>query len=148
MEFWATLAGAAVGIVAGTLIQFLVQLVIDKRRAMEQRKAFRKEMAYNLAVLQDISEETTRLRNAINGDALAQYAGHFPYEQGLFTQTSALLNSGNLYSWLPIEDFKKLQRIVSTLSANRAVWVNNQVTQRKEASISGQGFSRPKQCSL
>jgi hypothetical protein len=141
-EFWATLTGAAVGVVAGTLIQFFVQAIIDRRKEAQQRKALRKEMSYNLAVLQGISEETTSLRNAVNGDALSLYNGYFAYDQGLFVQTSALLTSGNLYKWLPIDDFKKLQKIVSTLSANRAVWVNTEVTKRKQASL-GENFSKP-----
>jgi hypothetical protein len=143
MEFWATLTGAAVGVVAGTLIQFLVQAIVDYRKRSEQRAAFRKEMSYNIAVLDELTSETTRLRNAINGDALGQYAGHFSYEQGIFVQTVALLNSGQLYRWLPIADFQKLQKIVGLLSANRSVVVNNEVVKRKDACISGQDFSKP-----
>jgi hypothetical protein len=69
-EFWATLMGAAFGVLAGALIQFIAQYFIDRSAQDRQRQALKKEMQYNLQVLLDLSDECRQLRNAVNGDTL------------------------------------------------------------------------------
>jgi hypothetical protein len=93
-EFWATLTGAAVGVVAGAIIQYIAQIFIDRSKQSRQRQALKKEMQYNLAVVSDLSDECRRLRDAVNGDVLKTYFGYFNYERGIFSQSNALLNDG------------------------------------------------------
>jgi hypothetical protein len=43
MEFWATLTGAAVGVLAGVFIQYFLTLLLNSRVTRAQKNALRKE---------------------------------------------------------------------------------------------------------
>jgi hypothetical protein len=141
-EFWATLIGAAVGVVAGAFIQYIVAILLARGEQKRQRQALKKEMQYNLQVVSDLSDECRRLRNAVNGDTLKLYFGYLAYERAFFTQSIALLNNGLLYRWFPIEALQKLQKISAILNGNNANWVNNNIKQRREAATSGTQFDK------
>jgi hypothetical protein len=141
-EFWATLVGAAVGVVAGALIQYIAQHFVDRNAQVRQRHALKMEMQYNLQVVSDLSDECARFRNAVNGDTLKIYFGYLGYEKALWSQTNALLNSGLLYHWFPVGVLKKLQKISTVLNVNNANWVNNSITQRRETAKAETGFNK------
>src|SRR5207302_9686462 len=126
-EFWATLIGAAAGVIAGALIQYIVQMFLDSNAQKRQRRALKKEMQYNLLVVSDLSDEYGRLRNAVNGDALTTYFGYLNYGKGFFNQSIALLNNGLLYQWFSIEALKKLQKVSTILNVHNENWVTNNI---------------------
>jgi hypothetical protein len=136
-EFWATLIGAAAGVVAGALIQYIVQFFIGRLEQRRQRQALKKEMEYNLQVVADLIVECTNLRNAVNGNALNMYFGYLQYERGIFAQSIALLNNGLLYRWFTIEALKKLQRITSILNVAHANVINSSIKERRDAAAAG-----------
>jgi hypothetical protein len=137
MDFWATLLGAAAGVVAGALIQYLVQFFINLRTQRQQRQALKKELQYNLQVVSELADECTKLRNAVNSDTLPMYFGFFGFGQAFFVQTTTLFTNGTLYQWFTIETLKKLQKISAILNINHAGWVNNNVSQRRDAAKAG-----------
>jgi hypothetical protein len=137
MEFWATLLGAAVGVVAGAFIQYIVDFFVHMQTAKQQRRALKKEMQYDLQVVAEVAEECVQLRNAVNSDTLAIYWGTFNHGTALFTQSNALLASGTLYGWFSIDALKKLYKISTTLFITNANWVNNNVAQRRDAAKVG-----------
>lgn len=137
-EFWATLIGAAVGVIAGAFIQYIVQHYVDRRTERHQRAALKKEMQCNLQLISELIAESGRFRNAVNGDALTSYFGYLNYEKGLFAQAGALLSSGMLYRWFSIEQLKKVQAVSYTLNVNTANFVNQNITQRREAAKNGE----------
>ena len=142
MEFWATLTGAAVGVVAGAFIQYIVQFFVDSRTERHQRAALKKEMQCNLQLIHELLAEVTKLRNAVNGDSIQTYFGFFNYERGLFSQATALLNNGSLYRWFSIDDLKKLQKVSFKLNVNTANFVNQNITQRRERAVKKEGFDK------
>ncbi len=137
-EFWATLIGAAVGVIAGAFIQYLVQYYVDRRTQRDQRAALKKEMQCNLHLISELQAEAGRLRNAVNGDALTSYFGFFNYEKGLFAQAGALLANGMLYRWYSIEQLKKLQAVSYAMNINTSNFINQSITQRRDAATKGE----------
>ncbi len=74
--FWATVFGAALGVVAaGTVIQYLMTLALDRKPKGHQRKALIKEMIYNKSLADELSEEAKKFRNAVNGGVFNKYFG-------------------------------------------------------------------------
>lgn len=132
--FWATVLGAAIGVVAGAIIQYGVDFLVRRRTEHDQRAALKKEMQYNLMVVGDLITESRNLRNAFNGDLLRDYFGILGFDRGNFTQSNALLNSGKLYKWFAVEDLKKLQRIAFLMNPGNANWVANNIKLRCESS--------------
>jgi hypothetical protein len=61
--FWATVFGAALGVVAGTVIQYLLSLALDRRSKERQRKALVKEMVYNRSLVDELAREAQQFRN-------------------------------------------------------------------------------------
>jgi hypothetical protein len=142
MEFWGALAGAAVGVVAGTIVQFLVQKILNFRADLMAKAALRKEMECNLQLVAELEAEAQHFRNAVNGDVLATYFGYFNFERGLFIQASALLNSGLLYKLYKIDDLKKLQIVSTRLQVNTANFINQNITRRREAAKLGHDYNK------
>jgi hypothetical protein len=136
-EFWATMIGAAVGVVAGALIQYIVDYFVAQQTERQQRKALKKELQYNLEVVAELAHECTQLRNAVNSDTLPIYWGTFNYGRAFFVQSNALLSNGTLYKWIDTDALKKLHKVSATLFVNHANWVNNNITQRREAAKAG-----------
>ena len=142
MEFWATLLGAAVGVVAGTLVQYGVQALTNYSTERNQRSALKKEVQLNLALVAEIKAEATRLRNAINGDALPKYFGYLNFERGLFSQSNVLLSNGKLYNWFSIDELRKLQVVSFKLNASTANFVNQNITQRRERATARENYDK------
>ena len=61
--FVATLLGSAVGVVAGTIVQYFTQIFIAARQARARRANLAKEFAHNLAVVARVKEDLARVRS-------------------------------------------------------------------------------------
>jgi uncharacterized membrane-anchored protein YhcB (DUF1043 family) len=64
--FLATVIGAAVGVVAGTLIQYFLTMALEYKSKARQKTTLMKELTYNRALIDELAEELQRLRNALN----------------------------------------------------------------------------------
>jgi len=133
--FWATVFGAALGIVAGTIIQYFITLALEKKSKARQKSSLMKEMIYNKSLACELYKEVQKLRNAVNGGVLNTYFGYFPYNKAIFAQAIASANNGMLYELLSIEHIKNAQHMVSVLSVNTENWVNNEITRRRDIVI-------------
>jgi hypothetical protein len=133
--FWATVFGAALGVVAGTIIQFFITLALEKKSKARQKDALMKEMIYNKSLVCELSKEIQKFRNAVNGGVLNKYFGYFPYSKAIFAQANASANNGMLYEFLSIDHIKNAQQVVSVLSVNTENWVNNEITRRRDILI-------------
>jgi cytochrome b subunit of formate dehydrogenase len=129
--FWATVFGAALGVVAGTIIQYFITLSLEHKSKARQKNALMKEMIYNKSLACELSKEVQKLRNAVNGGVLNKYFGYFPYNKAIFAQAIASANNGMLYELLSIEHIKNAQHVVSVLSGNTETWVNSEITRRR-----------------
>lgn len=140
--FWATVFGAALGVIAGTVIQYVLTFALDRRSRAHQKKALVKELTYNRSLVDELVQEAKKLRNAVNGDVLSSYSGYFSFGKGLFAQAHAATISGMLYDFLSIEDIKNAQKIVYLLSNTNENWVNNEISKRRALSADSQRFDR------
>lgn len=131
--FWATTLGAAIGVAAGTLIQFGATTLGSASVDQRQRTAFAKELGYNRQLVANMLEEIDRLRNAVNGHVLSNYVGFFPLNTAFWAQTQALMNSGKIYQWLSLDALQKLQKVSQTLSLGTSNFINGEITKRKDA---------------
>jgi len=138
MDFLATMTGAAVGVLAGVFIQYLLTLLWNSRVIRAQKNALRKELEYDRAVVGELRGELDRLRNAVNGRVLAQYFGHLGMGRAFFAQTVALANIGKLYEFFSVDDLKQLQRVLFLLSPNNEAWVNAEIQKRKQQAVTTQ----------
>ncbi len=129
--FWATAIGAAIGVIAGTLIQYLLTLLLDKRSLARQRRGVVKEMTYNRSLVAELTEELERFRNAVNGRVFNTYYGYFNLAKAIFAQANASAGNGFLYDMLSADDIRSLQRVVLFLSVNSENWTNGEITRRR-----------------
>ncbi len=130
--FWATVFGAALGVVAGTIIQYFITLALEQKSKARQKSALMKEMIYNKSLVCELSKEAQKFRNAVNGGVLNTYFGYFPYSKAIFAQANASANNGMLYEFLSIDHIKNAQHVVSVLSINNENWVNSEITRRRD----------------
>ena len=135
--FWATVFGAAIGVAAGTVIQYFLTKLLERQSKARQKIILVKELTYNRSLVDELVAQVTRLRNAINGGVFDRYSGFFPYNNAILTQINAATNSGALYEFLSTEEVRRVQRIGSVLSISNASWVNAEVTKFKDTFING-----------
>ncbi len=143
--FWPTLAGAAVGVAAGAVIQFLAQKILDASNRRARRRSFVRELRFNLIVLSNLLQETNRLRSAVHGQNFSSYNGYIRASLGLFLVTNQIASSGEVYDLLNDADLSRMQQIVALLSLPNEKWINDQIHQYKAgpatvASSQGIGF--------
>jgi hypothetical protein len=125
--FWATVFGAALGVVAGTLIQYLFTLLLQKQSRTRQKNALMKELFYNRSLFDELADEGKKLRNAVNANVLHTYFGYFSFSRGIFAQANTCANNGVLYDMFTVEDIRHAQHIVSLLSTGNENWVNGEI---------------------
>jgi hypothetical protein len=133
--FFATVFGAALGVVAGTIIQYFLTLALQRKSTARQKRALVKELTYNRSLIDELAQEAQRLRNAVNGGVLDQYLGYFAFNNAIFAQANASATNGVLFELLSVDEIRHAQRIVSLLSINNANWVNGEITKRKNVLI-------------
>src|SRR5437762_6651595 len=142
--FWATVFGAALGVMAGTVIQYLVTLLLNQRTRKRQKNALAKEFVYNRSLIDELRGEAQRFRNAVNGDVLNTYFGYFGFGRAIFAQANACTINGTLYELFSAEEIRHAQRIVSMLSAANENWVNGEIKRRRDTLITTPAeFNKP-----
>jgi hypothetical protein len=94
---WATAIGAAIGVIAGTFIQYFLSLALERRSQKRQKNSLLKELVYNRSLTDELTEELQKMRNAANGRVFSTYFGYFQFAKGLFIQAQASAASGALY---------------------------------------------------
>ncbi len=130
--FWPTAFGAAIGVVAGVLVQYFVQLVIGFQTERKLRAAFVKECKFNLRVVADVEEALRRFRNAVNGDVPQNAQTFVPCNLGLHVHVTNLVNTGKIYDFFSEEDLKRVQAVNTYLSAPNGQWFGTELEARKQ----------------
>jgi hypothetical protein len=131
--FWAAVLGAAIGVVAGTCVQYLFELLKSGDIKKRQVRALIKEYEYNKALVDELQKEIVNLRNAINGGVLDSYSGYFPFSKAFFHQTNSFASSGLLHELFSVEEMIGLQRVTFLLSVGNEAWVREGIERRSKA---------------
>lgn len=141
--FWATVFGAAIGVVAGTFIQFFLTKILERQSTIRQKTILMKELTYNRALVNELFAEEKRLRNAVNGGVLDTYNGFFPFGNAIFAQAQAAALNGAIYELLSKDQVRLAQKVVFLLSAQNSNWVAAEIAKRKNSFInSGTTFDQ------
>ena len=125
--------GVFLGVLAGTAVTVLTGLYLQRRGETQQTRNLRFELELNIRKLQTWREELDRWRNAVNGDSLSNYFGYFDLGRTVSVTANAMFLSGLLYKKLSHEQIGELQEIFSELSPHGEQYINNQVSQGKQA---------------
>ena len=136
---YATGIGAALGVVAGSLVRYGAGLIHEYFSHKTKKEILIKELKYNISLVNLLIKECEKLRNSVNGKSLVNYFGYFRLSDGLFIQTVNMLQSGDLYKIFNDDHLQRFQRVVFVLSVNNTNWVNNQVAYFKDAQIANIG---------
>jgi hypothetical protein len=119
-------------VLAGTAVTLLTAYVVQKLNENNQTKNLKFELDFNIQKLESWIAEIVRYRNAVNGDALNTYFGHFDLSRVVAVTTYNLLQSGHLYKLMHRDDFSKLLVIFQELSPAGEQYLNNQINQAKQ----------------
>jgi hypothetical protein len=111
MDFWATFLGAAFGVVAGAVLQYLAQILIARRNRKLILSDLRKEALYNLGVANDMLNEVAKLRAAAQRDTFATYRWYFRSKDMLGTVLNQIINSGQLYRIFTEREITEIQHL-------------------------------------
>ena len=127
--------GAALGVVAGTVIQYILTLLLNQQTRKRQENALAKEFIYNRSLVDELLTEAQKFRNAVNGDVLNTYFGYFGFGRAIFAQANACTMNGVLYELFSADEIRHAQRLVSTLSVANENWVNGEIKRRRDTLI-------------
>jgi hypothetical protein len=97
MDFWATFLGAAFGVVAGALMQYIVQVAIERRNRKLLLSDLNKEAQYNLGVANDMLKEVARFRAAAQPAIFSTYQWYFRAKDMIGVALNRMISSGQLY---------------------------------------------------
>ena len=131
--FLATMIGAALGVVAGAVIQFLVQQWLDRAEFKRQLDDIRAEAVYNISAVNELIAEAGRLRALAHPGGIQNYLGIFPFANVLWIAMNRIVNSGRLYRTFSHAEIEKIQKTMVFLSGATGSWVTTRVNQVKTA---------------
>jgi hypothetical protein len=109
MDFWATFLGAAFGVVAGAIIQYIVQIWIARRNRKLVLSDLNKEAQYNLGVANEMLNEVSRFRAAAQPDTFSTYQWYFRSKDMLGTVLNNIITSGQLYRIFTQREITEIQ---------------------------------------
>jgi hypothetical protein len=132
-QFIATLLGAAFGVVAGALVQYLAEAYLNRRKAMQQRRDISAEAVYNISAVGELIAESGRLRAAAQPGAIQTYFGVFQFNAVLWIAMQQMVTSGLLYRAFTHMEIEKIQKAMLFLNGNTGQFVANRINQIKAA---------------
>lgn len=107
--FVATLLGAAVGVIAGALIQYLSQILIDRYNRKKVLADVRTEAEYNLAIARQMLGEVAKFRAAAQPATFQAYQWYFRSQDMLAIALNRVTNSGELYRLFDHNEILEIQ---------------------------------------
>ncbi|MBY6262246.1 hypothetical protein EI613_10005 [Azospirillum sp. 412522] len=129
--FSATLIGTAVGVVAGTLVQYFVEIVLSWSKRRGVLSDIKNEAAFNKAVLEQLLAELGRYRALAQPNMLGNYLGYFKAGSGLWLSMNTIISSGHLYKTFKQNEILMIQKLNNILSPGNEKWINEKVEQIK-----------------
>jgi hypothetical protein len=136
MGFLATFLGAAFGVVAGALIQYLFTFLIERRNRRRLLSDLQIETRYNLVVVDQMLEEVRRFRAAANPSAFESYQWFYRTKDMLSIALRNVVQSGQFYKMFSQDEILGIQKAVqffdATLEQNFIVNKINQLKQAKD----------------
>lgn len=123
--------GVFLGVVAGTVVTLASQWVISRSTRAQRVRNLKFELRMDVAKLNRWLQEINDYRNAVNGNALAQYFGYFDFSRFIYVTANEMFVSGLLYKYLTEEEIEAMQVITSELSMNGEKFLAQQIQENK-----------------
>lgn len=117
--------------VAGAFIQYLAQRLFVKWQGSNTLEALKKELQYDLLVIDGLADEARRLTAAIGSGSITTYYGFFRMTDVFTVMAMKCLAEGLLYKALSASDLFKLQTASSFFSVGTTQWVSMQIDELK-----------------
>lgn len=130
--FIANAAGAFVGVIAGTFIQFFCQKLLDRSQRGKLLAILRREMQYNLYILDVHIQEVQSFRNAINANNIQDYYGYIKSTDLIYSSPIELLKSGILYEMFDKDHILLFQKLLQSGTPATEQWINSNIESRKK----------------
>jgi hypothetical protein len=111
MDFWATFLGAAFGVVAGAIMQYLVQIGIERRNRKLLLSDLAKEAQYNLEIANLMLAEVARFRAAAQPGTFATFQWYFRAKDMLGITFNRIVSSGHLYKMFTQREISEIQQL-------------------------------------
>lgn len=129
--------GVFLGVLAGTAVTLLSAWMLQRRSENQRAQNLRFELELNVGKIDTWLEELTRLRHAVNGDALDSYFGYFDLSRIISVTANSMLQTGLLYKHLTHDQIGSLQEMFSEFSWFGEKYVNDQVQGYKQTFLQG-----------
>lgn len=139
-QFAAIIVGSGIGVVAGVMVQYGFQMLLDRHQKSRQLADIRAEAFYNSLVLLEIIEEVRRFRSSCQPDIIAGYIGIPRFQDILWIAMGHMVSSGGLYRTFENTDIQRIQKCMSFLSMAQGQSIMNQIGQIKQAADIGGGI--------
>jgi hypothetical protein len=131
VDFLAALLGAAIGVVAGALIQYLAAFLINRYERRRRWSDLQIEAEYNLNIAEEMLNEVRRFRAAAQPATFANYQWYFRAKDMLSIALTRMVNSGELYRMFNRQEILDLQSIVQFFTPALEQNFANQIEQLK-----------------
>ena len=121
--------GVFLGVLAGTCVTILTQRFLAWRAEKQQTKNLKFELELNVAKIDTWLADLEKFRDAVNGDALHNWAGYLDFGKTISVTANAMFVSGLLYKKLDKADIAALQELFHELSPNGEQYMNNSLVE-------------------
>ena len=127
--------GTVVGIIAGAFLQYGTQRLLFRWQRRGLANAVKRELEYDVIVIDGLIQEVGRLRGAVAARTLPTYFGYFKLTNVFFVMGNRALSEGLLYEALARDKLLELNKAATFFSASSENWVAAQIERHKQ----GQG---------
>ncbi len=127
MDFLATMLGAALGVVAGTVIQYFVQLLITRYNRKRNLRDLKIEAQYNLKIAEQMLAEVGRFRAAAQPAIFANYNWYFRAKDMLSVALQRIITSGELYRMFSQQEIVLLQDLLQYFSIQSEQFIADRI---------------------
>lgn len=125
---WAIFLGSGLGVIAGALVQYLTQFLIDSRNRHRRKATIIKEIEYNKIVINQAISETRKMREAINTNNLESYICDFSsLNTALTSQLNTFVVDGSIFRYLDRNDMKLIFKYTDRINFNTNTYIINRI---------------------
>lgn len=136
--FWGLFFGTVIGIVAGAFLQYGAQLLLIRSQRQNLLDAMKRELEYDIPVIEGLIQEVGRFRATIGAQTLGTYAGYFKLTNVFFVLGNRALAEGLLYKAMAQDKLVELAKAATFFNAGSENWVWSQVQLHMQGQGGGQ----------
>ncbi len=133
-SFWPTLFGSMIGVVAGTFIQYFVEVFLEWRSRTKTATNLTKEFKYNLAIMEGCKNGISRAQVYCGSGQPWSARPNINFGTALHLILSRIISSGEIYDLFDNKEISRIAFMRFYLSTENYNWFFNQYEQLKQTS--------------